>query len=141
VLFLDELPEFDRRVLEALREPLETGMVNVSRANLRADYPADFQFIAAMNPCPCGYQGDPSARCRCTERELDRYRKRLSGPLLDRIDLHVVMRRVEAAALLPARAGLGDTPTSAELAVRVQRHASGNTGVRAGSTPAWVPRS
>ena len=102
VLFLDELPEFDRRVLEALREPLETGTVCVSRATLRADYPADFQFLAAMNPCPCGYHGDPSGRCQCTDADLQRYRARLSGPLLDRIDLHVTMRRVEAQALLGA---------------------------------------
>jgi len=102
VLFLDELPEFDRRVLEALREPLETGTVSVSRASLRADYPADFQFIAAMNPCPCGYHGEPSRRCDCTEADLHRYRARLSGPLLDRIDLHVTMRRVDPDVLLAA---------------------------------------
>jgi magnesium chelatase family protein len=118
VLFLDELPEFDRRVLEALREPLETGVVSISRANLRADYPADFQFIAAMNPCPCGYQGDPSGRCRCGEREVARYRGRLSGPLLDRIDLHVSLRRVETGTLLPGR-GSAPEPASTVLAEQV----------------------
>lgn len=100
VLFLDELPEFDRRVLEALREPLETGSVSVSRASVRADYPADFQFIAAMNPCPCGYHGDPSRRCQCSDLEVRRYRGRLSGPLLDRIDIQLAVRRVGAQALL-----------------------------------------
>ncbi|WP_413770252.1 ATP-binding protein, partial [Vibrio vulnificus] len=86
VLFLDELPEFDRRVLEALREPLETGQVTISRAAHRAEFPARFQLVAAMNPCPCGYLGHPSGRCRCTPDQVARYRARLSGPLLDRID-------------------------------------------------------
>ena len=87
VLFLDELPEFDRRVLESLREPLETGEVHIARANRRASYPAAFQLVAAMNPCPCGYQGHPTRACRCTPEQVQRYRNRLSGPLLDRIDL------------------------------------------------------
>ncbi|MDR2240143.1 MAG: YifB family Mg chelatase-like AAA ATPase [Zoogloeaceae bacterium] len=87
VLFLDELPEFERRVLEALREPLESGHIRVARAAQRVDYPARFQLIAAMNPCPCGYLGE--ARCRCTPDQVARYRAKLSGPLLDRIDLHI----------------------------------------------------
>ncbi|HVS77532.1 MAG TPA: YifB family Mg chelatase-like AAA ATPase, partial [Steroidobacteraceae bacterium] len=82
VLFLDELPEFDRRVLEALREPLESGVVRVSRAAAHADYPAEFQLIAAMNPCPCGHLGDPAGSCRCTPTQAQRYRERISGPLL-----------------------------------------------------------
>jgi magnesium chelatase family protein len=89
VLFLDELPEFDRRVLESLREPLESGVVSISRAALQVEYPARFQLVAAMNPCPCGYLGDTSGRCRCTPPEIARYRARISGPLLDRIDLRV----------------------------------------------------
>lgn len=89
VLFLDELPEFDRKVLEVLREPLESGRVTISRAMRQADFPARFQFIAAMNPCPCGYQGHPSRPCRCTPDQVLRYQSRLSGPLLDRIDLQV----------------------------------------------------
>jgi len=89
VLFLDELPEFDRRVLEVLREPLETGRINISRAARQAAFPARFQLLAAMNPCPCGYLGDPSGRCRCTAEQVQRYRARVSGPLLDRIDMHV----------------------------------------------------
>lgn len=119
VLFLDELPEFDRRVLEALREPLETGMVSVSRANLRADYPAAFQLVAAMNPCHCGWLGDSQRRCRCSPTEVERYRRRLSGPLLDRIDLHVCLRRVEAAVLAGAAAAGTAEPCSATVAQQV----------------------
>ncbi len=89
VLFLDELPEFDRRVLEVLREPLESGRITISRAARQAEYPARFQLVAAMNPCPCGYLGHPSGRCHCSREQVLRYRNRISGPLLDRIDLHV----------------------------------------------------
>lgn len=89
VMFLDELPEFDRRVLEVLREPLESGRITISRAARQAEFPARFQLIAAMNPCPCGYLGDANGRCRCTPAQIQRYRAKLSGPLLDRIDLHV----------------------------------------------------
>lgn len=93
-LFLDELPEFDRKVLEVLREPLETGHITISRANRQADFPARFQLIAAMNPCPCGYLGDPSGRCHCTSEQVSRYRAKISGPLLDRIDMHLDVPRV-----------------------------------------------
>jgi len=99
VLFLDELPEFDRRVLEVLREPLESGSITVSRASRQVDFPARFQLIAAMNPCPCGYLGDSSGKCRCTPDQVARYRGRISGPLLDRIDLHVFVPRIERASL------------------------------------------
>ena len=95
VLFLDELPEFDREVLEALREPLEAGVVRVARAAAHADYPAEFQLIAAMNPCPCGHLGDPAGSCRCTPAQTRRYRGRISGPLLDRLDMHVQGPRIE----------------------------------------------
>lgn len=93
-LFLDELPEFDRKVLEVLREPLETGHITISRATRQADFPARFQLIAAMNPCPCGYLGDPSGRCHCTSEQIIRYRARISGPLLDRIDMHLEVPRL-----------------------------------------------
>lgn len=89
VMFLDEFPEFDRRVLEVLREPLESGQITISRAARQAEFPARFQLIAAMNPCPCGYHGHPSGRCRCSPDQVQRYRSKISGPLLDRIDLHV----------------------------------------------------
>lgn len=94
VLFLDELPEFDRKVLEVLREPLETGTITISRAARQVDFPARFQLIAAMNPCPCGYLGDASGRCRCTPDQILRYRGRISGPLVDRIDMHIEVPRV-----------------------------------------------
>jgi len=89
VLFLDELPEFDRRVLEVLREPIESGNITISRAARQAEFPARFQLIAAMNPCPCGYHGHANGQCQCTLEQVHRYRSRISGPLLDRIDMHV----------------------------------------------------
>jgi len=94
VLFLDELPEFKRHVLEVLREPMETGSIIVSRAAGQAEFPARFQLVAAMNPCPCGYWGDPDGACRCTLEQVQRYRGRISGPLLDRIDMQVEMPRI-----------------------------------------------
>jgi len=97
VLFLDELPEFDRRVLEALREPLESGRIVVSRAARQTEFPARFQLVAAMNPCPCGHLGDPARDCRCSAEQVQRYRARISGPLLDRIDLHLEVGRVSGA--------------------------------------------
>ncbi len=93
VLFLDELPEFDRRVLEVLREPLESGCIAISRAARQVEFPARFQLVAAMNPCPCGYLGDPQRHCSCTPQQILRYRHRISGPLLDRIDLHLMLSR------------------------------------------------
>ena len=113
VLFLDELPEFDRRVLEVLREPLETGRITISRAARQAEFPARFQLVAAMNPCPCGHLGDPGGRCRCTPEQVQRYRARLSGPLLDRIDLHVEV------PVLPSGA-----PASGEVRERVAEAAA-----------------
>ncbi|MBE9578017.1 MULTISPECIES: YifB family Mg chelatase-like AAA ATPase [Moraxella] len=89
VLFLDELPEFDRKTLEVMRQPLESKEIIISRANAQVAYPANFQLIGAMNPCPCGYHGDPSNRCRCTPDQVRRYQDKISGPLLDRIDLHI----------------------------------------------------
>jgi magnesium chelatase family protein len=94
VLFLDELPEFDRKVLEVLREPLETGKITISRAARQTEFPSQFQLIAAMNPCPCGHLGDPSGRCHCTSEQILRYRAKISGPLLDRIDMHIEVPRI-----------------------------------------------
>lgn len=101
VLFLDELPEWSRAALEVLREPLESGCITVSRAARSAQFPARFQLVAAMNPCPCGWAGDPSGRCRCTPDMIRRYWGRLSGPLLDRVDLHLAMARLPPALLRP----------------------------------------
>ena len=100
VLFLDELPEFNRGVLESLREPLESGVVAISRAAMRIQYPARFQLVAAMNPCPCGYLGDSSGRCRCPPAIIARYRARISGPLLDRIDMRVAVTALSSDDLL-----------------------------------------
>lgn len=100
VLFLDELPEFERRVLEALREPLENGTITISRAGRQADFPAKFQLIAAMNPCPCGHLGDPRRNCRCSSEQISRYRNKISGPLLDRIDIQIEVPALPAVKLL-----------------------------------------
>jgi len=114
VLFLDELPEFARAALEALREPLETGRITIARAAQRAEFPARFQLIAAMNPCPCGFAGARQRACRCTPEQIARYQGKLSGPLLDRIDLHV-----EVPALAPQEL-LGAPPGEASAAVRAR---------------------
>ncbi len=112
VLFLDELPEFDRKVLEVLREPLESGEIVIARAREKIRFPARFQLVAAMNPCPCGYLGEPSGKCRCSTEQIERYRNKLSGPLLDRIDLHLTVAR-EATELTPTAQDGDDTATAA----------------------------
>ncbi|HEC15115.1 MAG TPA: ATP-dependent protease [Sedimenticola sp.] len=99
VMFLDELPEFDRRVLEVLREPLESGRIVISRAARQAEFPARFQLVAAMNPCPCGYRGDSSRNCNCSADKVARYRNRISGPLMDRIDMHIEVPRLATEML------------------------------------------
>jgi magnesium chelatase family protein len=117
VLFLDELPEFARNALEALREPLESGVVHLPRLKRSCEFPARFQLVAAMNPCPCGYAGDPRGRCHCTAEQVARYRHRISGPLIDRIDIHVELMA------LPVEHLLGNAPpqteNSATIAQRV----------------------
>jgi magnesium chelatase family protein len=121
VLFLDELPEFDRRVLESLREPLENRTVVISRARLQAQYPAAFQLIAAMNPCPCGYLGDLAASCRCTPAQVQAYRARISGPLLDRIDLFIEVPRLPVADIAGLAAGHPPPLSSEDAAAAVLR--------------------
>jgi magnesium chelatase family protein len=140
VLFLDEMLEFHRHVLEALRQPLESGTVAISRAARAAVFPARFILVGAMNPCPCGFAGDPRRECRCTPQQIDRYHGRLSGPLRDRLDL-----TVEVAALPPDAIGESN-PGEPSAAVRartlsarerqVQRHAAGSTRTNGELTPA-----
>ncbi len=139
VLFLDELPEFPRAALEALREPLQTGVVRVARVREQVEFPAAFQLVAAMNPCPCGHLGDATDRCRCSPLQIDAYRRRISGPLLDRIDLHLEVGQVRFAEL-----AAGEPPNeSAELACRVaaarrlQRERQGMLNARLGDRAIW----
>ena len=130
VLFLDELPEFDRKVLEVLREPLESGRVTISRAARQADFPARFQLVAAMNPCPCGYLGHSSGRCRCTPDQVLRYRAKISGPLLDRIDLQIEVPSLNESELTGPATGessadVRERVTAATL-VQMQRQGKSN---------------
>ncbi len=118
VLFLDELPEFSRNVLEVLREPLESGKIVISRAAAQVEFPAQFQLVAAMNPCPCGYHGDPSGQCRCSPDQIRRYRGKISGPLLDRIDLHIEVPKVPAEILAEKKPA--DAESSAVVKERVK---------------------
>jgi len=117
VLFLDELPEFDRRVLEVLREPLESGRIAISRAARQVDFPSRFQLVAAMNPCPCGHFGHPVRACTCTPALIARYQDRISGPLLDRIDMRVEVPSLCESELLDLPGG----ESSAQVAQRVRR--------------------
>jgi magnesium chelatase family protein len=121
VLFLDELPEFDRKVLEVLREPLESGQIVIARARDKVRFPARFQLVAAMNPCPCGYLGDPGGRCRCSPDQVQRYRAKLSGPLLDRIDLHLTVARESTSLQAPAQPGEDSASVAGRVALARQR--------------------
>lgn len=120
VLFLDELPEFSRSVLEVLREPLESGRITISRAARQADFPARFQLMAAMNPCPCGYLGHHNNKCRCTPDQVARYRAKISGPLLDRIDLHIEVPALREDELTSA--AFGESSASVRERVQAARH-------------------
>ena len=133
VLFLDELPEFNRRTLEVLRQPLEDGTVTISRAMATSTYPADFMLIAALNPCPCGYRTDPRRECHCTPLQIERYMGKISGPLLDRIDLHLEVPAVSFRDLSGKRSGTGSTQMrEAVITARAlqQQRFSGNRGRR-----------
>lgn len=136
VLFLDELPEFDRRVLEALREPMESGRIHISRAARQAEFPAEFQLVAAMNPCPCGHHGDPRGKCRCTPDQVSRYRGKLSGPLLDRIDLQIEVPALPPEALQGAPSG----EPSAVVRVRVAAARARQMQRQAKTNARLVPR-
>jgi len=115
VLFLDELPEFGTRTLEGLRQPLEDGLVSISRATGTLSFPSRFMFISTMNPCPCGYYGDPVRECTCSLSTVSRYQKRISGPLLDRIDIHVEVPRVDYNKLTDERLGEPSEPIQARV--------------------------
>ena len=121
VLFLDEFPEFPRNALEALREPLESGVVVLSRLKRSCEFPARFQLIAAMNPCPCGHAGDPRGRCHCTGEQVKRYRSRISGPLIDRIDIHVELAALPVEHLVSGGGVTDPVESSAVVAARVAR--------------------
>lgn len=128
VLFLDELPEFKKQVLEVLRQPLEDGEVRISRAQTSVRYPSRFMLVAAMNPCPCGFLGDEKNRCRCSEQQIKRYTSKISGPLLDRIDMHVAVGNIDFDKIEKK----SDTETSARVRERV-RHAHQIQAERFGS--------
>jgi magnesium chelatase family protein len=115
ILFLDELPEFDRKTLEVLRQPLEDGVVTISRALASSTFPADFMLIAALNPCPCGYRNDPRRECQCTVPQVERYMSKISGPLLDRIDIHIEVPAVSFKELSDAAEGTSSATLRAEV--------------------------
>ena len=122
VLFLDELPEFNRRTLEVLRQPLEDGFVSISRAKGSTRFPADFMMVAAFNPCPCGYRGDPRRQCQCTAPQVERYMSKISGPLLDRIDIHLEVPAVPFRELSASRAGTSSSQMrEAVMAARIRQ--------------------
>ena len=141
VLFLDELPEFERRVLETLRGPLESGRVAISRAARQAEFPACFQLVAAMNPCPCGYLGHFNGRCRCTPDQVARYRGRVSGPLLDRIDIHIEVPAVPQEDLLRQSAGEASGAVRARVAtahrMQIERQGKSNSSLGTREIERW----
>jgi magnesium chelatase family protein len=142
VLFLDELAEFRRGVLEALRQPLEDGFVTISRAHAKAVFPARLLLICAMNPCPCGWLGDGSTRCVCTPERIRAYRAKVSGPLLDRVDVHVVLPPVEVQALQAPACGEPSAPVRARVerarTAQALRKQQGDVGAHTNS--ALAPR-
>jgi magnesium chelatase family protein len=137
VLFLDELPEFSRHVLEVLREPIESGQISISRAAAQAVFPARFQLIAAMNPCPCGYHGDRTGDCVCSGEQINRYRNKVSGPLLDRVDLFVEVAR-PGQVIIPGKSQPGEPSTAVRQRVvaahRIQHRRQGMTNAQLEAT-------
>jgi len=142
VLFLDELPEFSRQALETLRQPLEDGVVTIARAAMRLTFPAEIMLIAAMNPCPCGYRGDPRRRCNCSEFDIQRYMNKISGPLLDRIDIHVEVPAVEYRDLRSNADGLASADVRGMVAaarrLQVERFRGSTVTANAMMTPRMI---
>ena len=138
VLFLDELTEFDRKVLETLREPLESGRIHIARAARQAEFPAEFQLVAAMNPCPCGYAGHANGKCRCTPDQIARYRGKLSGPFLDRIDLLIEVPALPAEALSGSADGESSASVRARVAAAITIQSARQQHSNARLTPAQV---
>ncbi len=141
VLFLDELPEFNRKVLEVLREPLESGLIHISRAARQAEFPARFQLVAAMNPCPCGYLGHPTQRCRCSPDVIARYQDKISGPLLDRIDMQILVGALPQHELLGQTMGEGSQAIFQRVEVAhslaLQRQAKANHALSTAEIARW----
>ncbi|HEY8520276.1 MAG TPA: YifB family Mg chelatase-like AAA ATPase [Gammaproteobacteria bacterium] len=140
VLFLDELPEFSRTALEALREPIETGVVRVSRVRGQVTFPAEFQLVAAMNPCPCGYRGDGTERCQCSPPRVEQYRARISGPLLDRFDLQIEVPRVGFAEIAAPPPQGGESAALRRVVERVRRRQlerQGTVNARLSAADVW----
>ncbi len=139
VLFLDEAPEFPRQLLETLRQPLEDGNITISRASGSETFPARVQLVMSMNLCPCGRRGDPRRTCRCTERQIESYAGKISGPLLDRIDLHVEVPPVDRDKLMERRRGAASREMAAEVAaaraIQLRRYGDRPTPVNAAMTP------
>jgi magnesium chelatase family protein len=140
VLFLDEFPEFDRRVLESLREPLERGEIHIARAARQATFPACFQLVAAMNPCPCGWQGHPNGRCRCTPDQVRRYRGRISGPILDRMDMRIEVPALAAETLATAGGGESSATVRARVLAAQTRQTARQDCVNARLTADGIDR-
>ena len=140
VLFLDEMPEFNRRTLEVLRQPLEDGFVSISRAKGSTRFPADFMMVAAFNPCPCGYRGDPRRACHCTSPQVERYMSKISGPLLDRIDIHLEVPAVPFRELSAARAGTSSSQMRETVMAARLRQATRFTGLHVRSNARMTSR-
>ncbi len=141
VLFLDELPEFKRSTLEVMRQPLEDGKVTISRAAGSLTFPSEFMLVAAMNPCPCGYFGDLKRECRCSPVQVQRYRQRISGPLLDRIDLHIEVPAVEYKDISSTRTEEGSATIRERVAqARERQHARFGTDAKTNCNARMGPR-
>jgi magnesium chelatase family protein len=140
VLFLDELPEFNRRTLEVLRQPLEDGVVTISRALTSTTFPAEFMLVAALNPCPCGFRTDPRRTCQCTSAQIEKYMGKISGPLLDRIDIHIEVPAVPFKELASRRAGTSSAEMRQQVVVARERQYARFAGSQTRTNSQMSPR-